>query len=67
MIWALKEKKILGYLTDVLDQEPIVKDNPLINFDNVLVTPHIASRTYESVQRQGSMAVLNLIDLLKKY
>ena len=67
LIWGLREKKISGYLADVLDEEPIIKENPLMKFDNVLITPHIASRTYESVQRQGSMAVLNLIDLLKKY
>ncbi len=28
---------------------------------NVLLTPHIGSRTYESVERQGSMAVKNLV------
>jgi D-3-phosphoglycerate dehydrogenase / 2-oxoglutarate reductase len=34
---------------------------PLLKYDNVLIIPHIGSRTYESVERQGIMAVNNLI------
>ena len=32
---------------------------------NTVVTPHIGSRTYESVQRQAGMAADNLILALK--
>jgi len=45
----------------VLDQEPPPADHPLTNLPNCIVTPHIASRTAESVQRQASCAVENLI------
>ncbi len=65
LIWGLNEKKIKAYLTDVLEEEPMKKDHPLKNYPNVFITPHIGSRTFESVERQGSMAVENLLKYLK--
>ena len=35
-------------------------DHPLLGLPNVIITPHIGSRTHESVQRQASCAVENL-------
>ncbi len=64
LIKALQSKIIRAYLTDVMDEEPMPKNHPLLQFDNVLITPHIGSRTYESVQRQGLMAVENLFNAL---
>lgn len=58
---GLEEGILLGYCTDVLDEEPMIPDHPLKDLDNVLITPHIGSRTYQSVERQGIMAVKNLI------
>mgnify|MGYP006141004449 CR=1 FL=1 len=67
LIYLLQQKKIKAYLTDVLEEEPMIKDHPLLNFNNVIITPHIGSRTYESVQRQGTMAVNNLLKFLNKW
>ncbi len=39
---ALDEGTIAGAALDVLEAEPISKDNPLIGRDNVLITPHSA-------------------------
>jgi D-3-phosphoglycerate dehydrogenase len=61
IIAALQSGQIAGYGTDVLDQEPPPADHPLLKLPNVIVTPHIASRTYESVVRQATTAVENLI------
>lgn len=61
LIQSLKTNKIMAYLTDVLEEEPMIENHPLNEFENVIITPHIGSRTYESVQRQGLMAVENLI------
>ncbi|MFP6901711.1 MAG: NAD(P)-dependent oxidoreductase, partial [Opitutales bacterium] len=62
---ALESGKLGGYGADVLDQEPPPKDHPLLNATNTVITPHIGSRTYESVQRQAGMAARNLIHVLK--
>ena len=61
MVVALKSGQVGGYGTDVLDQEPPAADHPLLKLPNVVCTPHVASRTYESVVRQATCAVKNLI------
>ena len=61
MVNGLKSGQVGGYGTDVLDHEPPEADHPLLKLPNVVVTPHVASRTYESVVRQATAAVKNLI------
>jgi D-3-phosphoglycerate dehydrogenase len=61
MMAALKSGQVAGYGTDVLDKEPPPADHPLLKLPNVVVTPHVASRTYESVVRQATTSVKNLI------
>ena len=61
------EKKIIeGYLTDVLEEEPMIPNHPFILNRKILITPHIGSRTYENIEKQGTMAVKNLLMNLKK-
>jgi D-3-phosphoglycerate dehydrogenase len=62
---AVKSGKLGGYGADVVEPEPIAADNPLIGVDRIVLTPHIGSRTYESVARQANMAAENLIRVLK--
>lgn len=64
LIKGLSDKKIRGYLTDVLAVEPIEKNEKLLGIENVIITPHVGSRTFESVERQGTMAVENLLKLI---
>ena len=66
IIEGLEAGIIRAYLTDVLEHEPIIKDEVLKGVQNVIITPHVGSRTYQSVQRQGLMAVNNLIKLVNK-
>jgi D-3-phosphoglycerate dehydrogenase len=61
LIRALQSGYVAGYGADVLDQEPPPADYPLLKLPNVIVTPHIGSRTYESVVRQATCCVKNLI------
>jgi len=61
MVAGLKSGQVGGYGTDVLDHEPPPADHPLLQLPNVVCTPHIASRTYESVVRQATTSVKNLI------
>ncbi len=65
VVAALENETIAGYGADVLDEEPPSEDHPLRTAKNCLLTPHVGSRTYESVQRQAGMATQNLVNLLK--
>jgi D-3-phosphoglycerate dehydrogenase / 2-oxoglutarate reductase len=64
LIHSLRNDTIRAYLTDVLEEEPMIENHPLNAFENVIITPHIGSRTHESVQRQGMMSVDNLFNSL---
>jgi len=65
LISGLRKGTIEAYLADVLEEEPMIENHPLLEFENVIITPHIGSRTYESVQRQGLRSVENLFKVLK--
>tara|TARA_Y100000816_G_scaffold79390_1_gene54143 strand:- start:1636 stop:2574 length:939 start_codon:yes stop_codon:yes gene_type:complete len=64
IIYGLKHSILGGYATDVLGQEPMDSNHPFQKLNNVIMTPHIASRTYESVERQGIKAVKNLSNFI---
>ncbi len=57
---ALTEKRIAGVGLDVFDKEPISMDNPLLKFENVLFSPHIAGHSYEAWFRRSSFAWANI-------
>lgn len=63
IVEALNQEVLGGYLTDVLEIEPISQNCVLKNRNGVLITPHIGSRTIETIERQGLKAVENLINL----
>ena len=42
---ALREGWIAGAALDVLEEEPTPPDNPLLELDNVIVTPHLSSNS----------------------
>ena len=65
MVTALHSGKVGGYGTDGLDVEPPPADHPLLTAPNCVITPHIGSRTYESVPRQAMKSLTNLINALK--
>lgn len=64
VIVSIESGNFGAYLTDVLEEEPMVKNHPFLAYDNIVITPHIGSRTYESVARQGTMAVENLLKFI---
>jgi D-3-phosphoglycerate dehydrogenase len=64
MVKALDSGKVGGYGADVLDEEPPPADHPLLTAPNCVITPHIGSRTYESVVRQALRSTNNLINFL---
>ena len=65
ILTALQDNTLGGYGADVLDVEPANADHPLLSAPNCLITPHIGSRTHESVIRQATKATENLLMLLR--
>jgi phosphoglycerate dehydrogenase-like enzyme len=62
---ALQRKEIGGFAADVLTTEPPEKDNPLLQFKNVLITPHSASLTARTYNEMCVITVQHTIDLLQ--
>ena len=62
VISGIKNKLIKGYLCDVLETEPILENEILLGIENIIITPHVGSRTFENVEKQGLMAIKNLIE-----
>jgi D-3-phosphoglycerate dehydrogenase len=56
LIAALKEKRIGGAALDVFVTQPLPADHPYFSFDNVIITPHMAGITEESMMRMGTGA-----------
>lgn len=58
---TLKERRIFAAALDVTDPEPLPLDNPLLELDNCLIVPHIASASVQSRDRMALLAAENLI------
>jgi D-3-phosphoglycerate dehydrogenase len=67
MIKALQEGLIKGAGLDVFENEPIEENNPLLEMDNVILTPHSAALTKECVVRMATEAAKRVIDLFNGY
>ncbi|QEC66979.1 D-glycerate dehydrogenase [Panacibacter ginsenosidivorans] len=65
LIEALNTKKIWGAGLDVTNPEPMQKDNPLLQMENVAVLPHIGSATVEARDGMSRLAAENIIGLYK--
>ncbi len=57
---ALEQKVIAGYAADVVESEPMAKDNPLYKAPSCVITPHIAWAPLETRQRLLGIATENL-------
>jgi len=62
---ALKENIIAGAALDVFENEPKIHPD-LIKMDNVILTPHIGSATWEARIQMANMVAENVIDVLNK-
>jgi glyoxylate reductase len=58
---ALKSKQIAAAAIDVTDPEPLPMDSPLLELDNLIITPHIASASLATRAKMATMAAENLI------
>lgn len=60
LLTALQEKKIRGAGLDVFQQEPLPEDHPFWELDNVVLTPHISSRSPKYMERAQGIFLHNL-------
>jgi phosphoglycerate dehydrogenase-like enzyme len=63
LVSALESGKVAGAGLDVTDPEPLPKGHPLWKFENVIVTPHIA--TYS--QHEGERAIAVIEDNIARF
>ena len=61
---ALRNKQIAGAGLDVWAREPPPPDHPLLQFDNVLASPHTAGVTKEARENMGRIAAEQVLDAL---
>jgi D-3-phosphoglycerate dehydrogenase / 2-oxoglutarate reductase len=61
---ALRNKQIAGAGLDVWAKEPPPPDHPLLQFDNVVASPHTAGVTKEARENMGRIAAQQVLDAL---
>lgn len=64
LLKALKNGKLRGACIDVFSQEPIRRNNPLLKMDNVIVSPHVAFSTKESLKKLVQKSISNVVDFV---
>lgn len=65
LVEALRNRRIGGAGLDVFEEEPVDPDHPLLKFDNVVATPHIAGGTHGTARRRGEAAAENIARLAR--
>jgi phosphoglycerate dehydrogenase-like enzyme len=60
LIAALKARRIAGAAIDVYDVEPVGKEHPLFELDNVVLTPHLGYVIEENLRAGYTNAVDNI-------
>jgi D-3-phosphoglycerate dehydrogenase len=58
---ALERRSVAGAGLDVFVREPLPGDDPLLAFDNVITSPHIAGVTGEASMRMATGAARNVL------
>ncbi|NGN43259.1 hydroxyacid dehydrogenase [Mesorhizobium sp. CGMCC 1.15528] len=64
LIEALRDGSIGGAALDVFSTQPLPPDHPYFSFPNVIITPHMAGITEESMERMGTGAAAEAIRVL---
>jgi D-3-phosphoglycerate dehydrogenase len=64
LLEALRTGGLRGAALDVYDMEPVPDDNPLLDLNNVVTTPHLAGAAEEVIGRHSKMIVDDIEALL---
>lgn len=66
LVKALKDRKILGAVLDVFENEPLSKKSELWNLDNIIITPHNSFVSEQNERRMYKVILKNIIqDIIK--
>ena len=65
IVQALRENWIAGAALDVLEEEPVPADHPLIDLDNVILTPHSAFFSQQSIRELAFRCANQVKDVLQ--
>ena len=65
LVRALRDGQIAAAGLDVLEEEPTPGDNPLLEMDNVVVTPHMAGLSIQAFEKSRTFAVQNSARVLR--
>ena len=65
LLKILKARAIAGAALDVFVEEPLPKDHPLFELDNVVVTPHLGWPTDSGFAGFAENAVTNILDYME--
>jgi glyoxylate reductase len=60
LLVALAEHRIGGAALDVTEPEPLPRDHPLLQLDNVIIVPHLGSATRQTRWKMAELAIANL-------
>jgi D-3-phosphoglycerate dehydrogenase len=66
LIKALRNNEIAGAGIDVFEIEPTSENNELLKLSNTIVTPHIAFKTVEALNRRAEVTIKNIKGFLSK-
>ena len=58
---ALRAERLHAAATDVTDPEPLPRDDPLLEQENLVIFPHLGSATRQTRDGMSSMSVDNLV------
>jgi phosphoglycerate dehydrogenase-like enzyme len=65
LVKILQEKAIAGAALDVFVEEPLAKNDPIAQLDNVVITPHLGWPTDSGFQGFAENAVTNILDYME--
>lgn len=65
LIKALETGKVGGVGLDVIENEPIDADHPILKYDNVVITPHIGANTREGLRGMDESNVDAILKVIR--
>ncbi|MBN1189265.1 MAG: hypothetical protein JXA46_05880 [Dehalococcoidales bacterium] len=65
LLSALEDRRIAGAAFDIFDTHPLSRHSPLLEMDNVILTPHIGGATDNTIVRYSGMITADIMRFLE--